>query len=333
MKLARKLIRIPIAVVAGLSTLALAGVAAVRQPNRGQIETKPCAPADPEILKRHVYYLSSEIEPRNNTRTLELTASYIERELTLPGAEVSVQPYFAGMAPAPAGEPNQRNVIARFGGNDGPLVVVGAHYDVCGAQPGADDNASGVAGLLELGRLLSACPPDGPVELVAYSTEEPPYFGSEQMGSAVHASSLREAGVDVTAMICLEMIGYFVDKQPATVPMLRFVYPSHGYFAAVVGRMGDRRLVRTIKKCFRGATDLPIYSYTGPTSIGADLSDHRNYWFNGYHAVMITDTAFMRNPNYHTSGDTPDTLDYSRMAKVVDGVMSSVLHLSRTQNR
>jgi hypothetical protein len=330
MKIARKLLRVPIAVIAGLSALAVAGVAAVRQPNRGQIHVQPCSAADPENLKRHVSYLSAEIEPRNNTESLGLAASYIERELTLPGAEMSVQKYFAGMAPAPAGEPEQKNIIARFGGMNGPLVVVGAHYDVCGELPGADDNASGVAGLLELGRLLSACPPEGPVELVAYSTEEPPYFGSDQMGSAVHASSLRKAGVDVAAMICLEMIGYFVEEQPATVPMLKFIYPQHGYFAAAVGRLSDRRLVRAVKKCFRGSTDLPIYSYTGPTSIGADLSDHRNYWFNGYNAVMITDTAFLRNPNYHTAGDTADTLDYVRMAKVVDGVMSSVLHLSQS---
>jgi hypothetical protein len=330
MKVARKLLRIPLAVIAGLSALAVAGVAAVRQPSRGQIPAPRCSAADPKILERHVRYLSAEIEPRSNTRSLGLAASYIKSELTRPGAEVSIQRYFAGMAPAPAGEsgPEQQNIIARFGGTSGPLVVVGAHYDVYGELPGADDNASGVAGLLELGRLLSACPPPGPVELVAYSTEEPPYFGSDQMGSAVHASSLHEAGTEVTAMICLEMIGYFVEEQPASLPLLRFIYPRHGYFAAVVGRMSDRQLVRTVKKCFRGATDLPVYSYTGPTSIGADLSDHRNYWHNGYHAVMITDTAFLRNPNYHTAGDTADTLDYPRMAKVVDGTLSSVLHLS-----
>ena len=300
----------------------------LRQPNTGAIAMPVSSRSDPDALRRHVTALSTELAPRSfrNRENLLKIADYIKREFEAAGADVRCREYFAESGGS--GETEQTNVVARFGGSSGPLVVVGAHYDTFGELPGADDNASGVAGLLELGRLLGAHEPQGPVELVAYSTEEPPFFGSEQMGSALHALDLAEGNTQVTAMICLEMIGYFVPRQPAEIPALKLVYPHHGFFAAVVGRWADRGLARVVKKCFRGASDLPVVSYSGPTSIGADLSDHRNYWQHGYPAVMITDTAFMRNPNYHTGGDTADTLDYVRMAQVVDGVFNSVLHLS-----
>ncbi|MCI5222697.1 MAG: M28 family peptidase, partial [Candidatus Electrothrix sp. AR4] len=132
----------------------------------------------------------------------------------------------------------------------------------------------------------------------------------------------------VKAMICLEMIGYFVEKQDYFSWALRLAYPRNGLYAAIVGRWQDRQLAKTVKRSFNGASDLQALSYSGPILFGADLSDHRNYWRHGYPAVMITDTAFLRNPNYHTRKDTAETLDYQRMAKVVDGVLSSVLKLN-----
>jgi Zn-dependent M28 family amino/carboxypeptidase len=194
--------------------------------------------------------------------------------------------------------------------------------------PGADDNASGAAGLLEAARLLASHTPDTPVELVAYSTEEPPFFRSPDMGSAIHASSLRESNTQVIAMIGLEMIGYFSEVQPALFTALRLLYPSTGDFIVVAGRWADRALIREVKKSMRGASALDVRSYCGPTDLGSDLSDHRNYWGDHSHAVMVTDTAFIRNPNYHSKADTPDTLDYSRMASVVDGVVNAVLTLA-----
>ncbi len=305
-----------------LAPVALAGLA-VRQPVGGRWPLAEGPGADPELLRAHVDYLAGPGLPRNpeHPRRLEEVAEYILEAFAAAGGRVAVQPYTAaGTA--------QRNVCARFGPDRGPLVVVGAHYDVFGDLPGADDNASGVAGLLELARLLGERGVEGPVELVAYSTEEPPFFGGDEMGSAVHAAALAAQKADVRCMICLEMIGYYADEPATHNPILTAAaYPRHGRFVAVVGRWRDRALARDVKRAFRGATELPVYSYSGPAFVGADLSDQRNYWRHGWRAVMVTDTAHLRNPNYHRETDTPDTLDYGAMAGVVDGVLNAVLHL------
>lgn len=294
---------------------------AVRQPVFGWLDFPEGPHADPALLREHVHFLSSTITPRNpeHPGNLNRAADHIGDLFREAGAQVSEQRYTANGYKC-------RNIIARFGGNEADLVV-GAHYDVCGDQPGADDNASGMAGLLELARLLGSRELASPVELVAFSTEEPPYFGSDEMGSAVHARSLRKDGRPLRLMICLEMIGYYCEKQPAPNPLLRLLYPGKGNFVLVAGRWSDRTFVRQIKKGFRGATEVPACSYSGPVSIGVDLSDHRNYWAQGYPAVMVTDTAFIRNPNYHTTGDKEETLDYEKMAGVVDGVLNAVIHL------
>src|SRR5262249_19717517 len=153
-----------------------------------------------------------------------------------------------------------------------------------------------------------------PVELVAFSTEEPPFFGGPDMGSAVHANALAGSHRSVRAMISLEMIGYFSPRQPPTGGLVSYLYPRNGDFIALVGRGQDGNLVRTAKRCFRVATAVQAVSYSGPSGPGADLSDHRSYWPAGYPAFMVTDTAFLRNANYHCATDTADTLDYERMA-------------------
>jgi hypothetical protein len=135
--------------------------------------------------------------------------------------------------------------------------------------------------------------------------------------------------VAVKAMISLEMIGNFTDQPPHQGIVLGTIYPRHGRFIALVGRWADRDLVADAKRCFRGASPLQVVSYSGPTGVGADLSDQRNYWAAGIPAFMVTDTAFMRNPNYHMETDTADTLDYQSMAHVVDGVFSTVVMLAR----
>jgi Zn-dependent M28 family amino/carboxypeptidase len=197
-----------------------------------------------------------------------------------------------------------RNVIASLGPATGPLLVVGAHYDSFGdfgPNPGADDNASGTAGLLELARLLHGRSLRQRVELVAYANEEPPWFGSPWMGSTVHARSLR--GQDVRGMICLEMIGYFTETQPAPSWLFRLLYPDRGDFVVVAGRWADRDLTRRVKQAIRGS-EFPTHSFTAPRSAGIDASDQRSYWDAGIPAVMVTDTAFVRNPHYHSAGDT-----------------------------
>jgi hypothetical protein len=167
------------------------------------------------------------------------------------------------------------------------------------------------------------------VDLVAFSLEEPPYFRTPQMGSAVHANSLRDQGIPVKAMISLEMIGYFSDasnSQHFPAAILKAFYPSQGNFVGVVGTLSEGLLARRMKATMRAASLLPVHSINAPTLVpGIDFSDQLSYWKAGYPAVMITDTAFYRNPNYHTEGDTAGTLDYKRMAMVVDGLYAALM--------
>jgi Zn-dependent M28 family amino/carboxypeptidase len=221
------------------------------------------------------------------------------------------------------------NVVATFGPMDGPTFVVGAHYDVFGEHPGADDNASGVAGLIELGRLLGERAPLVRVDLVAFSLEEPPFFGSEDMGSAHHARAVRESGREVVGMISLEMIGYYCDRQRWGSWVLELLYPSRGDFVMVVGRWQDRKLARYVKKAMRGASTIRVRSSSTPRLAGVDASDHRNYWDNGFNAVMLTDTAYLRNPHYHTDDDAPSILDYESLALVVEGVLGVIMNIDK----
>ncbi len=283
---------------------------------------------EPARLEAHVRKLSVDLTPRDvsHIENLDLTAAYIRSEFLQLGATVLEQPYrIEGKS--------YRNVIARFGPETADRIVVGAHYDAAGALPGADDNASGVAGLLELARLLSQRQLTMRVELVAFTLEEPPFFGTNGMGSVIHAESLRKENVKVRAMMSLEMIGYFSDapnSQHFPAALLQAFYPSRGNFISVVGRVGDGLLARRVKVAMRAAAPLPVYSISAPSFIpGIDFSDQKSYWANGYNAVMITDTAFYRNLNYHTEQDTPEKLDYTRMAMVVEGVFAAVLELSR----
>jgi Zn-dependent M28 family amino/carboxypeptidase len=293
---------------------------------RGQ--ANPVRTVDPARLEAHVRKLSVELSPRDVTHldNLDRAAAYIAGELTLAGGSVSEQGYRVE-------NQSYRNVIARFGPDTPERIVVGAHYDSAGPLPGADDNASGVAGLIELARLLGAQPPAMRIDLVAFSTEEPPYFRTTGMGSSVHAQLLRKENVSVRAMFSLEMIGYFSDahgSQHLPAGVLSAFYPSTGNFIGVVGRMSDGLLVRRVKSAMSAASPLPVYSISAPSFIpGVDFSDQLNYWHAGYSAVMITDTAFYRNRNYHTGQDTAEKLDYKRMAMVVEGVYAAVTDLAR----
>jgi Zn-dependent M28 family amino/carboxypeptidase len=285
-------------------------------------------PVDPRRLEAHVRMLSETLAPRDagHPENLDRVAAHIHGAFEQAGGRVADQPYRVGAT-------TYRNVVADFGPASKERIVVGAHYDTAGPYPGADDNASGVAGLIELAGLLAGSDPPLTVELVAYTLEEPPYFRSEQMGSAVHAKSLKAAGVKLRAMLSLEMIGYFTDapdSQSFPAPGLSLLYPTTGNFIAVVGKLGQGSLVGQIRRAMAEATELPVHSIAAPRFLtGVDFSDHVSYWEAGYPAAMITDTAFYRNPNYHTRTDTAETLDYRRMAQVVAGVFAAVRELSR----
>ena len=170
------------------------------------------------------------------------------------------------------------------------------------------------------------------MQLVAYCLEEPPFFATDKMGSAAHAARLNRDRVPVIGMISLEMVGYFSDapgSQTYPAAIMGLLYPDNGNFIGVVGRFQDMGLTRTVKAAMLGASDLPVFSINAPPLVpGIDYSDHRNYWPYGHEAVMITDTAFYRNFHYHTNEDTAGTLDYKRMAKVVQGVFAAVVALT-----
>lgn len=316
----RRIIRFFVRVFASVALLVLIFACTLMQPtfrkNRASSET-----VDAEKLKAHVVMLSETFHPRDwsHRANMERCADYIAMHFTNAGAVVESQVIdYSGRS--------YRNVIGRFRAGQGPRVIVGAHYDSCGGTPGADDNASGVAALIELAYLLGKSPLACEVELVAYANEEPPFFRTEHMGSAVHAKSV--AGQKIKGVIVFEMVGYFQDEEGTQLypsMLLKGLYPSRGKFIGVVGPSDQGAWIKSVKVGMKGATDLPVYSIRAPSAIpGIDLSDHASYWAHGVNAVMVTDTSFYRNQAYHTSEDTADRLDYVRMSKVVVAVSAAL---------
>jgi len=281
----------------------------------------------PAALRALVETLALRFAPRDQAHpeVLERAAAWLETELAATGARVRSQPFTV------AGR-RYRNVIAEVGPETAERIVVGAHYDSAGDQPGADDNASGVAGLVELTRLLVADPPPLRVELVAFALEEPPAFRTPDMGSAVHAAALRAAGVRVRLMASLEMLGAFSDAPGSQryPPVVGIGRPSTGNFIAVVHRWGEGPVAGVFEEALRRGSTVPVERLGAPSWVqGVDFSDHLNYWREGFPALMVTDTAFLRNGRYHTREDTPETLDYVRMAEVVRGVRCAVHAVAR----
>ncbi len=287
-------------------------------------------PVDKKLLYQHVNFLTSISPARNHANLAELlqAADYIANEFgKLKSGKVERQHYLAD------NENDYENIIWSYNADKAERIVIGGHYDVCGDQKGADDNASAVAGVLELARLVDSLRPNLPyrIDFVAYCLEEPPNFRTTNMGSYVHAKSLIDQKVEVKAMICLEMIGFFSskpDSQDYPVGAMKLLYPTVGNFIGVVGNMSSRSLVGTMKKNMKQCGNLLVAGIAAPAKIpGIDFSDHQNYWKFGIPAVMITDTAFFRNYNYHTEDDTIETLDFDSMAEVVRGVYGAVVRL------
>ncbi|OWP62401.1 peptidase M28 [Hymenobacter amundsenii] len=282
-------------------------------------------PADTARLRRHLVALTTTPEPRNyrHQASLNQAADYIKAELAAAGGQPTEQPYTV------QGQ-TYHNVLAHFGPETGPRLVVGAHYDVCGEQPGADDNGTGVAALLELARLLGqqANLPYR-IDLVAYTLEEPPFFRTKNMGSYVHAQALRAAGVPVRGMVALEMLGYYDDRkdsQDYPFGPLKWVYGSRGNYVTVAQKFGNGHFGRQFARRYKMAAALPVKRFKAPAWLpGIDFSDHLNYWQFGYSAVLLTDTAFYRNKSYHEPTDTLARLDMRRLGLAVDALLAVVL--------
>lgn len=292
---------------------------------------EPGARADgaTERLRAHTEKLAGEIGDRNffgpALPKLEEAEGYISGEFRKCGYEVRRQPY-KGFGVETS------NVEALSPGTDpgSPYYVVGAHYDTA-ENPGADDNASAVAVMLELACRLAKDPPAANIRFAAFTNEEPPFFRKDSMGSAVYVSSAVARGDRVLGGIILEMLGYyreerFSQKYP---PLIGPFLPNRGDFLAQVGNFGSRALSGALAPAFRQGTGLPLVAVTLPAFVpGVDFSDHRNFWAKDIPAVMYSDTAFYRNNNYHKDSDLPGTLDYARMAAAADGLEAALRVLS-----
>lgn len=281
-----------------------------------------------ERLYKDVEYLCAIRPYRNykNLDSLEKASSYIAREFTSHGYKPKEQIWEA--------EGNEyKNIIASYREEKKQRLIVGAHYDVAGDQEGADDNASAVAGLLETARLISENKPymDYGIDFVAYNLEEAPFFTTEKMGSFIHAKFLNETRVNVLGMICYEMIGYFSDEpgsQKFPSEEVAKMYPDTGNFIVVVGIEKCREFNARFHDLMMDSAEVAVERIDFPDSSElAARSDQRNYWKFGYDALMINDTSFMRNPNYHQMSDTIDTLDFDKMTGVVSSCYHAITNL------
>lgn len=327
-KLRRVLLAAACVVLAVPVVLVLAAWIVVAHPQLPMLRRAAVAVADSARLRRDVEALCDSFGPRDHDHpeNLDRVAAFVREAFAASGGRVADQSWEVDGR-------TYRNAIARFGPETGPRIVVGAHYDTVHDHPGADDDASGVAALLEMARHLGGMRLGTAVELVAYSLEES-QLNHPGAGSMVHAASLRNAGVDVRLMLSLDEIGYFSTaphSQRYPVSQLSVVYPTRGDYIGVIGRL-DRSWpdVGRIKRAIQRTTDLPAVAITVPVRIvpSIDNSDHSSYWSHGYRAVLVNNSAGNRNPNKHSPGDLPSTLDYGRMAKVVTGVLDAILKLA-----
>lgn len=279
-------------------------------------------------LKKHVYFLAGRIGERNIWHEPEMKASaeYIEETMADAGYEATRQAYEARGVEA-------HNLAWELRGADHPdeILLVGAHYDSVLGSAGANDNASGVAAMLEIARLLKTKPLARTVRFVAFANEEPPFFQTAEMGSRVYAARSRARGENIVAMFSLETIGYYSDQKGSqSYPFpLNFFYPDTGNYIGFVGNISSRSLVREAIALFRSKAAFPSEGIAAPGWFpGIGWSDNWSFWKEGYPAVMITDTAPFRYPHYHTPRDTPDKIDYERMARVVAGLGQMICELA-----
>ena len=286
-------------------------------------------------LESHVQALAGDIGERNviTPDALAQAEEYIRRAFNGSTYQVAEQTYDIRLEPPLT----VRNIEVEISGTASPgdIVIIGAHYDTVPGCAGANDNTTGMAAVLELARLLPARTMDRTVRLVAFVNEEPPFFQTDLMGSRVYARRCRERDENVVAMLSLETIGFYADEpgsQKYPFPF-SFFYPDTGNFVGFVGNLGSRSLTRRAIRAFRESTEFPSEGLAAPAWIpGIGWSDHWSFWREGYPGVMITDTAPFRYPHYHTPQDTPDRIDYDRLARVVMGVSRVVEVLAHARN-
>lgn len=282
-------------------------------------------------LKEHVEKLG-KIGIRNNPITLQMSSSYITDRLKSCGYVVKEQTYSVETM-------NVSNIEAEIKGIEKPdeIILLGAHYDSIYSSPGADDNGSGVACVLEFARLFAEnnTKPKRTIRFVFFASEEPPYFRSEKMGSYRYSARCREKNENIRAVLILETLGYYTSdansqRYPLAVPL---GYPEQGNFIAFVSNLNSQKLLKKCISAFRASCEFPSQGVSAPEWLtGVDWSDQLYFWKNNYQAVMITDTALYRNPYYHTGADTPEKLNYPHFARVVAGLETVVAALANYDN-
>jgi Zn-dependent M28 family amino/carboxypeptidase len=278
-------------------------------------------------LRCHVRTLADEIGERNVYRpdALRRAAEYISGQFASLGYTVLPQSYKVDDI-----ECTNLEVAIPGPVRASEIIVVGAHYDTVRGSPGADDNASGVAALIEIARLLHGARPARAVKLVAFVNEEAPFFFFGEMGSKVYAEAARRRGDDIRVMLSLEMLGCYSETpgSQAYPPLLRWFYPDRGNFIGFVSNLRSRYALREVVRAFKMNSDFPAEQLASPAFVpGVAWSDQLSFWRVGYPGVMVTDTAFYRYTHYHCDSDTPEKLDYDKMAQVVDGLAKAITML------
>lgn len=284
-------------------------------------------------LEAHVKTLCSHPGGRNyvEKRGLEAAKNYIAARFRSSG-------YGIGFMEYEFNHDTYANVEAELRGDTKPdeVIIVGAHYDAVIGAPGADDNGSGVAAVLELADLFRGITLPRTIRFVAFVNEESPFFMTRDMGSYAYAKKAAGEKENIIAMISLEMLGYYRDEPGSQhyLPPLNFLYPDRGNFIAFVGNLASRSLVTRAIQSFREHATFPSQGIAAPALLpGVSWSDHRSFWIHGFPAFMVTDTAFYRNPYYHTPEDTPNTLDYEKMVYVVRGIYEVIKQLARISHQ
>lgn len=281
-------------------------------------------------LQQHVLVLAGHIGERNLTRSaaLEASAQYIERQFKRMGYSVKLQTYSIGVN-------RVRNIIAEIKGQRKPqsILIVGAHYDSVAGSPGANDNASGVAAMLELARIFAKTKPAYSIRFIAFVNEEPPYFKTSIMGSRVYVDHILNESPHIIGMFSLETMGYYrSDKKTQHYPLpFNYFYPEQGNFIAFVGNLYSRDFLHRSLSLFRQHTKFPSEGVASPSWItGIDWSDHGSFWKYDYPALMVTDTAIFRYPHYHTARDLPRYINFDYLARVVTGLYAVILELANS---
>ena len=274
-------------------------------------------------ITTHIHTLAGDIGERNvfHPQALASAANYIKEEWERQGYDVDSQHYRA------KGVDCANLEVTRAGCDvTEPAILIGAHYDSVKGSPGANDNGSGVAALLELSRLFSSINPKTTIRFVAFVNEEPPFFFRKQMGSMIYAKKSKKCQDKIRFMVSLETIGYYQDYagSQSYPPVIKWFYPDRGNFIAFVSNLRSRNIMHQAADVFRQRSSFLLQCIATFSWIpGISWSDHMAFWRNGYHAFMITDTAFYRYPYYHTAQDTPDKIHYQHLATLTESLFNT----------